>query len=859
MTQRNHEYIPANIEKKWQEYWVENKTFSAKDDTSLPKYFVLDMFPYPSGAGLHLGHPANYTPTDVLARFKKARGYNVLHPTGWDAFGLPTEQYAIKTGTHPAITSETNINRFREQLKQLGYVYDWDREVNTTDPNYFRWTQWIFLQLFKHGLAYVDEKPVWWCPELGTVLANEEVIDGKSERGNFPVERRNLRQWVLRITKYADKLLDGLENIDWPESSKKLQRNWIGKSKGAEIDFAIDGTDEKMTVFTTRPDTLMGVTYVVLAPEHALVAQITTEAQSSAVAAYCEAAKSKSDLERAELAKDKTGVFSGAYAIHPITGEQVPVWVADYVLVSYGTGCVMAVPGHDERDFEFAKALDLPIKAVIKPSGQEGDDVELPFTAMGELINSGEFTGLSSRDAKVKIVSHLESSNKGSLTVNFKLRDWLFSRQRYWGEPFPIVWVSKEDYQLAAESSDSAWYGKLPTEPVTYENEGSVYYALPLPESALPLTLPEVDSYEPSGSGESPLAKATDWLAVTLDLHTGALVAGDASSQTISGMRETNTMPQWAGSCWYYLRYRDPANADELTSEAAADYWGVPDFYLGGAEHVNLHLLYARFWHLFLHDIGVVKDPEPFPKLFHQGLILAEDGEKMSKSRGNVVNPETIIDQYGADVLRVYQSFLGPVEASKPWSVKGIEGISRFLRKLWREMVAESGELSAKIIDAEKELPETEKLLHATIQKVTDDYENIRLNTIVSQLMILVNQFAKAETVTRKTIQATIQMLAPLAPHITEELWQLVGDGESSVASSGWPSFDPSKLVSDEVKLMIQINGKLRGDLLVSKDTAKEDIFAMAKEHERVIPFLEGKTIRKEIYVPGKIVNLVVG
>lgn len=858
MTKRNHEYVPAQIEKKWQEFWVEDKTFAAEEGSLAPKYFVLDMFPYPSGAGLHLGHPANYTPTDTLARFKKAQGYNVLHPTGWDAFGLPTEQYAIKTGTHPAITSETNINRFREQLKQLGYVYDWDREVNTTDPTYFRWTQWIFLQLFKHGLAYVDEKPVWWCPELGTVLANEEVIDGKSERGNFPVERRNLRQWVLRITKYADKLLAGLETIDWPESSKKLQRNWIGKSEGAEIDFSIEGSAARMTVFTTRPDTLMGVTYVVLAPEHELVSALTTPEQKNAVEEYCEKAKSKSDLERAELAKEKTGVFTGAYALHPVSGERVPIWVADYVLVSYGTGCVMAVPAHDERDYEFAQVLQLPIKAVIKPAGQEGDAVELPFTEMGELISSGIFTGQSSVEAKKNIVAYLQEKGAGKATINFKLRDWLFSRQRYWGEPFPIVWVSSEDYALAQNDSSSAWHGQLPVDPVTYESEGQTFYALPLPESALPLTLPEVASYEPSGTGESPLAKATDWLTVTLDLATGQIADGSATGKTISGKRETNTMPQWAGSCWYYLRYRDPRNSDALTSEEAATYWGVPDFYLGGAEHVNLHLLYARFWHLFLHDIGVVKEPEPFPKLFHQGLILAEDGEKMSKSRGNVINPETIIDEYGADVLRVYQSFLGPVEASKPWSTKGIEGIARFLRKLWREMIGEDGTLSAKVTEGQ-ENAETEKLLHETIKKVTEDYENLRLNTVVSQLMILLNQIGKTDIVTRATMQAFLQMLAPLAPHIAEELWSALGSGSGSVSLSGWPVFDASKLVSDEMKLMVQVNGKLRGELLLPKATSKEEIFSLAKSLERVQPFLADKTIRKEIYVPEKIVNLVVG
>lgn len=849
-------YDFAAIEPHWQERWANDKTFSAEDFADKPTWYVLDMFPYPSGAGLHIGHPEGYTATDALKRFKRAQGHNVLHPMGWDAFGLPTEQYAIKTGEQPAVVTARNVEKFKEQLRMIGLTYDWDREVNTTDPAYFKWTQWIFLKLFKAGLAYVDAKPVWFCPELGTVLANEEVLNTpegpRSERGDHPVERRPIRQWVLRITAYADKLLAGLDKLNWPDSTKRLQANWIGRSEGAEVVFGIEGRDDTLTVFTTRPDTLYGATYMVLAPEHPLVAEITTDDQREAVQAYVEKAANKSDLERAELAKEKTGVATGAFAINPVNGAKIPIWVADYVLMSYGTGAIMAVPAHDERDYAFATEFGLEIIQVIDSS----EDAELPFVASGKMMNSGQFDGMSSEDGKKRITEMLAAAGKGKSTVNFKLRDWLFSRQRYWGEPFPIVWVGEADY--AKVTTSPAFAGKLPDEPVTCEMEGVTWVAVPLPESQLPLTLPETESYQPSPDGQSPLANISEWLEVALNIETGEVTSRSEKTDThfITGLRETNTMPQWAGSCWYYLRYIDPKNAEALIDPAKETYWGMPDLYVGGAEHAVLHLLYARFWHQFLHDEGVLQTSEPFSKLFHQGIILGEDGEKMSKSRGNVVNPDDIIKDYGADTLRLYLMFLGPLEAKKPWNTKGIEGMIRFLRKLWRECIAEDGSVNAKL-DNQPEDTETLRALHETIKKVTADYEALGFNTAISQLMICLNQMAKAKRINRESAKTFLQLLAPLAPHICEELWERLGE-TGYICDAQWPVHDESLLVDDTMKLVVQVNGKVRGELVVAKAAQKDDILAEAKGLERVVAQLDDKRIVKEIYVPGKIVNLVV-
>ncbi|WP_309398648.1 leucine--tRNA ligase [Cerasicoccus maritimus] len=869
------DYQPAEIESKWQNYWADNKTFAAPTpaagDQAAPKFYLLDMFPYPSGAGLHIGHPEGYTATDALKRMKKSQGFNVLHPMGWDAFGLPTEQFAIKTGRPPAEVTAENIGNFKRQLKQIGLTYDWDREVNTTDPTYFKWTQWIFTQLFQHGLAYVDEKPVWYCPELGTVLANEEVLNTpegpRSERGSFPVERRPLRQWVLRITKYADKLLAGLKDVDWPDSTKRLQANWIGRSTGAEVDFALDGIDAKLRVFTTRPDTLFGATYMVVAPEHPLLAQITTDAQRDAVEAYVEKAKSKSDLERAELSKEKTGVFTGGFAINPVNGNKIPVWVADYVLITYGTGAIMAVPAHDERDFEFAKEFGLDIVQVIEDKDGDGELTEA-YTGDGKLINSEILNGLNVADAKKKIIGELQSKDAGKEAVNYKLRDWLFSRQRYWGEPFPVLWLTEKDYAKLKSLDKSELTRTLPVKPVTCVIEGETLHAVPVPTQYLPLTLPEVESYQPTGTGESPLAKASEWLNVWLNLKTGETVphvkiVDDLEQLTecpgedwVAAQRETNTMPQWAGSCWYYLRYMDPHNPDFIIDPQVEEYWQTPDLYVGGAEHAVLHLLYARFWHLFLHDIGVLKTKEPFQKLFHQGIILGEDGEKMSKSRGNVVNPEVVIADHGADAMRMYLMFLGPLEAMKPWNTDGIMGIDRFLKKVWRTFIGDDGEPAAKLGNDEDDA-DTARALHATIKKVTSDYESLGFNTAISQMMTCINQFAKAEKLNIASAKTFLQLLAPLAPHIAEELWERLGE-QPAIANAPWPKHDESKLASDTVKLMVQVNGKLRGNLEVAKDISKDDALAQAKALPTVQAQTDGKNIVKEIYVPGRIVNLVV-
>ncbi len=844
----------ADFESKWQQHWDEHKTFHTPNpgdedfDASKPKYFILDMFPYPSGAGLHVGHPEGYTATDILGRYKKMNGHNVLHPMGWDAFGLPAEQYAIKTGQHPRITTEQNIDNFRRQLKSLGFGYDWDREVNTTDPNYVRWTQWIFLQLYNSyfneetqkaapvseleaqgwsreqiddvRLAFIHEAPVNWSPSMGTVLANEEIEEWKAK--GETVERRPLRQWMLRITKYADRLINELEPLDWPESIKLLQKNWIGKSTGAEVHFDIQG--HQVTVFTTRPDTLFGATYMVLAPEHPLVQDITTSAQKEAVDAYIASCASKSDLERGDLNKDKSGVPTGATATNPVNGEQIPVWIADYVMMSYGTGAIMAVPAHDERDFEFANKFELPVTQVVEPN--KGSDWQ-GFTGNGVAVNSGFLDGMKTKDAKKAIIQWLRDNNKGTFKVNFKLRDWLFSRQRYWGEPFPILW------------------------------ENGNHKAVP--ESELPVLQPEMDDFKPTGSPEGPLAKATDWI-----------------NYSESSKRETNTMPQWAGSCWYYMRYCDPGNTDRFISKEAEEYWsgttdassatGMVDLYVGGTEHAVLHLLYARFWHKVLHDLGHVSTIEPFQKLVNQGLILGEDGAKMSKSLGNVVNPDDVVSEYGADALRLYEMFMGPLEQVKPWQMKGVEGVSRFLAKVWRLAFEQNQEgqwvLSSKLSD-EQASTETHKdllkVLHETIKKVSEDIERLSFNTAISQMMICTNAFGKAEQLPASLIRDLLKCLNPFAPHITEEInSQLpIANSKTMLCNQDWPTYNEAYLVEDEVEIVVQVNGKLRGKITVAKDASKDEIEALAQQDANVIQHTEGKTIRKIIVVPGRLVNIV--
>ena len=800
------------IEKKWQKYWDENKTFKTLDDHTKEKFYALDMFPYPSGAGLHVGHPEGYTATDILSRYKRANGYNVLHPMGWDAFGLPAEQYALDTGNDPRDFTKTNIDTFRRQIKELGFSYDWDREVNTTDPNYYKWTQWIFKKLYEKGLAYVDEVPVNWCPALGTVLSNEEVIDGKSERGGHPVERRPMRQWVLKITDYAEKLLADLDILDWPESLKAMQRNWIGKSVGAEIDFKIEGTDKAFTVFTTRADTVFGVSYCVLAPEHKLVEEIVTEGRRAAVEEYLDIVKRKSDLERTDLNKDKTGVFTGAYAINPVNGEKVELWIADYVLASYGTGAVMAVPAHDERDYEFATKFNLPIKAVIEDNGE----VVVPFYGDGKHINSDFINGLNNEEAIAKVIEFLEENKVGRSKVTYKLRDWLFSRQRYWGEPIPIIhW---ED-------------GTMTT----------------VPDSELPLLLPETDNIKPSGTGESPLANIEEWLNV-VDPETGK-----------KGKRETNTMPQWAGSCWYYLRYIDPHNDEMFADPEKLKYWLPVDVYIGGAEHAVLHLLYARFWHKVLYDLGLVPSREPFQKLFNQGMILAEgkDGrpEKMSKSKGNVVNPDDIIVSHGADTLRVYEMFMGPLDASIAWSENGLDGSRRFLDRVYRLFVdEETGKVNDKVQD--KDNAELEVSYNYTVKKVSEDIEILGFNTAISQLMVFVNDCYKAEFIPRKYALGFIQLLAPFAPHLAEEMWEIYGNTES-ISYAPWPTFDESKLVSDTVEIVVQLMGKVKAKLDVKKDLTPKELEEIVLANDEVKELIAGKQVMKVIVVPGRLVNIV--
>jgi len=846
-TERRKPYPFDRIEAKWQHHWDSHATFHARNpgepgfDASRPKYYVLDMFPYPSGAGLHVGHPEGYTATDILSRFKRMQGFNVLHPMGWDAFGLPAEQYAIKTGQHPAVTTAQNINNFRAQLKRIGFAYDWQREVNTTDPGYFKWTQWIFLQIYHSWynpatrraepistytgadpdsvrLAYIAEVPVNWCTALGTVLSNEEVVDGKSEVGGHPVERRPMRQWMLRITAYADRLIEELDGLDWPDSIKLLQRNWIGKSEGAEVTFTIEGSNQPVRVFTTRPDTLFGATYLVLAPEHSLVEQITAPGQLGAVHSYLDTCRSKSDLERTDLAKDKSGVFTGAFALNPVSGERVPVWIADYVLPGYGTGAIMAVPAHDTRDHEFAQKFELPIRQVVQPSG---DEPWQGFTGSGTAVHSGFLDGMPTAEAKRAMIQWLEKGGHGKGTIQYKLRDWLFSRQRYWGEPFPIVWT---------DGRHSA-----------------------IPESELPLTPPVLDDFKPTGTPEPPLSKATDWLRYSE-----------------SARRETNTMPQWAGSCWYYLRYCDPGNDQRFLSREAERYWmgadstspkpGGVDLYVGGTEHAVLHLLYARFWHKVLFDLGQVSTPEPFQRLVNQGIILGEDGQKMSKSRGNVVNPDEVINEFGADAFRCYEMFMGPLEQMKPWSTAGVEGVSRFLARAWRLVMEEnqSGEWvrSAALTDIAPDKAQL-KVIHATIKKVGEDIETLSFNTAISQMMIFVNTFTGANPRPLSAIRTLLQLLNPFAPHITEELWQLT-EGTGQLADQPWPAYDPAALIEDELELAVQINGKVRDKLVVKRDATSAEVEAAAIASPRAQEWTAGKAIRKVIVVPGKLVNIVV-
>ena len=841
MSEKRKPYPFDQFEPKWQSYWSENKTYGTPSpgeegfDASKPKYYILDMFPYPSGAGLHVGHPEGYTATDIVSRYKRMNGYNVLHPMGWDAFGLPAEQYAIKTGQHPRVTTEANINNFRRQLQELGFAYDWDREVNTTDPKYVRWTQWIFLQLYNSyfcdedqkakpvskleekgwsqeqidevRLAFIHEAPVNWSPSMGTVLANEEVQEWK-DKGET-VERRPLRQWMLRITKYAQRLIDELEPLDWPESIKALQRNWIGRSEGAEVTFDVEGND--ITVFTTRPDTLFGATYMVLAPEHPLVSTITSAPQRESVDAYVSACASKSDMERG-LDKEKTGVDTGAFAINPVNGEKIPVWIADYVMMGYGSGAIMAVPAHDTRDFEFAQKFDLPILQVVQPPG---DQDWQGCTDPGTAINSGFLDGLKTKDAKKKIIHWLVENGQGEKKIQFKLRDWLFSRQRYWGEPFPLLW-DKE----------------------TGQHSG-------VPESELPLLQPEMEDFKPTGDPRGPLINCTDWINYSDKLQ-----------------RETNTMPQWAGSCWYYLRYCDPDNTDHFISPENEDYWGnedgFVDFYVGGKEHAVLHLLYSRFWHKVLNDLGHLKSKEPFKKYFAPGLIMGEDGQKMSKSLGNVVNPDDVVKNYGADSLRLYEMFMGPLDQDKPWAMKGVEGVHRFLAKVWRVVCSEDSEgkweLSGKIVEGQNN--DLSKVTHQTIKRVEEAINSLRFNTAISAMMECTNAYTAAKEVPKDLFLTFLKLLSPFAPHLAEEINSILEEGEL-LSEQRWPELDESLLVESEIQLIVQVNGKLRARIQVPADVSKEDAEKAALADENVTAHTDGKTVRKVIVVPGKLVNIV--
>ncbi len=796
-------YDHKQIEKKWQKYWDENKTFKTDAyDFSKPKYYVLDMFPYPSGQGLHVGHPEGYTATDIISRMKRMQGFNVMHPMGFDAFGLPAEQYAIKTGHHPSEFTYANIDHFRDQIKALGFSYDWDREIRTCDPDYYKWTQWIFMKMYEAGLAYEAYMPVNWCPELRAVLANEEVIDGKSERGGYPVIRKPMRQWVMKITAYAEKLLKDLDTVDWPSSTKEMQKNWIGKSTGANVVFKVDGTNKEFTVFTTRCDTLFGATYCVLAPEHPFVTEITTAEQKEAVDAYRAEAERKSDLMRTELNKDKTGVFTGAYAVNPVNGKKIPIWISDYVLATHGTGAIMAVPAHDDRDYAFAKKFGLEIIPVL-----EGGDVAVEaYTEDGLHINSEWMNGMDKQTAIDSMIAWLEEHKCGNAQVAYKLRDWLFSRQRYWGEPIPVVHL--EDGTVRAIQMND-----------------------------LPLELPAVENYMPSEDGESPLAHAGDWLDVVVD--------------GVKGKRETNTMPQWAGSCWYYIRYLDPHNPDAIADKALLDHWLPVDLYVGGAEHAVLHLLYARFWHKFLYDIGVLSCAEPFQKLFHQGMILGENGVKMSKSMGNVINPDELIASHGADALRVYEMFMGPLDASLPWSTKGMDGARKWLERVYRLVTDET-------VVTDEATPELDYSFHFTVKKVTSDIETLNFNTAISQMMIFVNDCYKLGKVNREMLTKFVQMLACFAPHLGEELYQGLTGKEGSVTYEPWPTYDESKLVKANVTMAVQVNGKMRGKFDIDKDADKQAMQDAAFALPSVAAQTEGKTVVKVIVVPGKIVNIVV-
>ena len=800
-------YNHKEIEKKWQKYWAKNNCFNTLDDPNKEKFYALDMFPYPSGQGLHVGHPEGYTATDILSRMKRAQGYNVLHPMGWDAFGLPAEQYALDTGNDPAEFTKKNIETFRRQINSLGFSYDWNREINTTDPEYYKWTQWIFTKLYEKGLAYEAEVAVNWVPELGTVISNEEVIDGKSERGGYDVVRRPMRQWMLKITAYADRLLEDLELVDWPESIKDMQRNWIGRSEGANVTFKVAGTEESFTVFTTRPDTLFGATYTVLAPELELVKKITTPEQTAAVEAYIEETSKKSDLNRTDLAKEKTGVFTGAYAINPVNGQEIPIWIGDYVLASYGTGAIMAVPAHDERDYEFAKTFGIDILPVIAG----GDITTEAYTGDGPHINSDFLNGLNKAEAIAKMNEWLEENHVGKKEVSYRLRDWLFSRQRYWGEPIPVI----------------HWEDGTTTT---------------VPESELPLRLPVTSDIRPSGTGESPLANIDEWVNV-VDPETG-----------MKGKRETNTMPQWAGSSWYYLRFIDPHNKNEIADFEKLKRWLPVDIYIGGAEHAVLHLLYARFWHKFLYDIGVVPTKEPFQKLYNQGMILGENNEKMSKSRGNVVNPDDVVAKYGADTLRLYEMFMGPLDASIAWNENGLEGSRKFLDRVWRLIVDEEGKMRDRITTIND--GRLTKVYHQTVKKVTEDMANLHFNTAISQLMVFVNEANKVDALPYEYVEGFVQLLAPIAPHIGEELWQILGN-EESLTYVPWPTYDEAALVEDEVEVVFQVNGKLRGKQNVARGLSKEELEQIAMNHEAVKEFIEGKTVRKVMAVPDKLVNIV--
>lgn len=795
------------IEKKWQAQWETEKTFKTTQDADKKNFYALDMFPYPSGQGLHVGHPLGYIATDAISRMKRAQNYNVLHPMGWDAFGLPAEQYALDTGNNPADFTQKNIDTYKRQINSLGFSYDWDREINTTDPDYYKWTQWIFTKMYEKGLAYQDEIAVNWCPALNTVLSNEEVVDGVSERGGHPVYRRPMKQWMLKITAYADRLLEDLDDVDWPDSIKEMQKNWIGKSEGATVQFDVVDSDTILEAYTTRPDTLFGTTYVVIAPEHDLLDSIVPETHKEAVNAYVKEVERKSELERTGTKGDKTGIFSGVHVINPVTKEEIPVWVADYVIASYGTGVVLATPAHDTRDFAFANKYELPIKQIIElPEGEE-----LPYTEDGVHINSEWLDGLKNEEAIEKINDWLEENDKGRREVNFRLRDWIFSRQRYWGEPIPIIhW---EDGTTTA-----------------------------VPEEDLPVALPVTENIHPSGTGESPLANIEEWVNV-VDPETG-----------MKGRRETNTMPQWAGSSWYYLRFIDPHNDEMIVDPEKLKAWQPTDLYVGGAEHAVLHLLYARFWHKFLYDIGVVHTKEPFQKLFNQGMLL-KDGEKMSKSRGNVINPDDIVKEFGADTLRLYEMFMGPLEATKDWTEEGIEGARRFLDRVWRLFIDEEGQVRDRITTINDGTLDI--VYNQTVKKVTEDYENLQFNTAIAQLMVFVNDAYKADGLPIDYVKGFIQLLAPVAPHIGEELWSRMTGLDEGISYVTWPTFDETKLVSDEIEVVFQINGKVRGKDKASRSISKEDLEALALENKNIKEHLEGLTVRKVIVIPGKLVNIV--